>query len=77
MFKKGDSQIDRKWAVAPFSRFYGKIRVGFVLTQESAISKRFHFNTAWKVSKYGFFSGPYTGKYGPEKAPYLDSFYAV
>ena len=37
----------------------------------------------WKVSKYGAFSGPYfpvfglnTGKYGPEKTPYLDTFYA-
>ena len=46
--------------------------------------------TAWKVSKYGVFSGPYfpvfglnmerygvsglnTGKYGPEKTPYLDT----
>ena len=35
--------------------------------------------TARKVSKYGVFSGPYfpvfglnTGKYGPEKAPYLE-----
>ena len=40
--------------------------------------------TAWKVSKYGVFSGPYfpafglnTGKYGPEKTPYLDSFHTV
>ena len=40
--------------------------------------------TEQKVSKYGVFSGPYfpvfglnTGKYGPEKTPYLDSFYAV
>ena len=36
--------------------------------------------TAWKVSKYGVFSGPYfpefspnTGKYGSEKTPYLDT----
>ena len=36
------------------------------------------------MSKYGVFSGPYfpifgmnTGKYGPEKAPYLDTFDAV
>ena len=47
------------------------------------------FNTAWKVSKYGVFSGPYlstkylslfspnAGKYGPEKTPYLDTFHAV
>ena len=37
-----------------------------------------------KISKYGVFSGPYflvfspnTGKYGPEKTPYLDTFLAV
>ena len=36
------------------------------------------------MSKYGVFAGPYfpvfglnTGKYGPEKTPYLDTFYAV
>ena len=28
--------------------------------------------TAWKVSKYGAFSCPNTGKYGPEKTPHLD-----
>ena len=50
--------------------------------------------TAWKVSKYGVFSGPYfpvfglnteiysvfslnTGKSGPKKTPYLDTFHAV
>ena len=40
--------------------------------------------TAWKVSKYGVISDPYfpaanlkTGKYGPEIAPYLDTFHAV
>ena len=40
--------------------------------------------TAWKVSKYGVISGPYfpvfglnTGRYGPEIAPYLDTFHAV
>ena len=39
---------------------------------------------AWKVSKYGVFSdsclpvfSPNTGKYGPEKTPYLDTFHAV
>ena len=35
------------------------------------------WNTAWKVSKYGVFSGLNTGKYGPEKAPYLDAFHPV
>ena len=40
--------------------------------------------TERKGSKYGVFSGPYfpkfglnTGKYGPEKTPYLDTFHAV
>ena len=27
--------------------------------------------------KYGLFSSPNTGKYGPEKTPYLDTFHAV
>ena len=41
-------------------------------------------HTAWKVSKYGVFSGPYfpvfspnTGIDGPEITPYLDTFHAV
>ena len=29
------------------------------------------------LSKYGVFSGPNAGKYGPEKTPYLDTFHAV
>ena len=40
--------------------------------------------TVRKVSKYEVFSGPYfpvfspnTGKYGPEKPPYLDTFHAA
>ena len=40
-------------------------------------------NTAWKVSKYKVFSGPYfpvfglnTGKYGLEKTLYLDTIHA-
>ena len=32
---------------------------------------------AWKVPKYGIFSGPNAGKYVPEKTPYLDTFHAV
>ena len=31
----------------------------------------------WKVSKYGAFSGPNTGKYGPETTPYLGTIHAV
>ena len=41
-------------------------------------------STAWKVSKYGVFSGPYfpvlglnTGKHRPEKTPYLDTFHPL
>ena len=41
-------------------------------------------STAWKMSKYRVFSGPYfpvfnsnTGKYGPEKTPYLNTFNLV
>ena len=41
-------------------------------------------NTAWNVSKYEIFFGPYfpvfglnTGKYRPEKTLYLDTFHAV
>ena len=40
--------------------------------------------TAWKLSKYEVFSGPYfpvfslnTGMLGSEKTPYLDTFHAV
>ena len=47
-------------------------------------SKLFCLYTASKVSKYEVFSGPYfpvfspnTGKYGSEKASYLDTFHAV
>ena len=41
-------------------------------------------DTAWKVSKYGVFSGlyfpvfrPNTGKYGPEKTLYMNTFRAI
>ena len=29
------------------------------------------------MPKYGVFSGPNVGKYGPEKTPYMDTFIAV
>ena len=29
------------------------------------------------MSRYGAFTGPNTGNYGPEKTPYLDTFHAV
>ena len=34
----------------------------------------FKWITLHEVSKYGVFSGPNTGKYGPEKTPYLALF---
>ena len=33
--------------------------------------------TALKVSKYGVFSGPYFPACGPEKTPYVDTFYVA
>ena len=45
--------------------------------QGNNIGKHLANNTAWKVSKYGVSSGPITGKYCPEKTPYLDTFHAV
>ena len=40
-------------------------------------SSIFYCNKAWKVFKYGVFSGPYFPVFGPEKTPYLDTLYAV
>ena len=66
----------------------GSTHVAVTLKSSMVVSDQI---TALKVSKYGVFSGPYfpafglslsvfspnTGKYGPEKAPYLDTFHAV
>ena len=48
-----------------------------------SISKRLYC-TLWNASNYRVFSGPYfpafglnTGKHGPQKTPYLDTFHAV
>ena len=58
----------------------------------ATISKIIHFvverfpeqHTVWKKPKYGVFSGPYflvfglnAGKYGPGKAPYMDTYHAL
>ena len=53
---------------------YGKIWV-----RENPYSGIYNavIDTAWKVSKYGDFSGPYFPVFGPEKTPYLDTFHAV
>ena len=53
--------------------------VGTMLSSDIGIT-----NTAWKVSKYGVFSGLYfsvfglnVGKYRPKETPYLDTFHAM
>ena len=43
----------------------------------SGHSRKLIPRTVWKVSKYGVFSGPNTGKYGLEKTPYLDTLHAI
>ena len=48
----------------------------FNQTSNSNQKPRINF-TPWKVSKYGVFSSPNTGKHGPENTPYLDTFHAV
>ena len=62
-------------------KFSSKVKQSYCYTQLCNYRKEL---TAWKMSKYGVFSSPYfpvfsldTGKYGPEKAPYLDIFHAV
>ena len=54
------------------------------LAEKNEVFLRVTTSTAWKVSKYGAFYGPYSptfspnaGKYGPEKTPYLETFHAV
>ena len=52
----------------------------FLFTTLKQPSRNVTISTAWKVSKYAVFSGPYfpnTGKYVPEKTPYLDTFHTV
>ena len=54
------------------------------LVSNMVMETMFQISTASKVCKYGVFSDPYfpvfspnTGKYGPEKTPYLDTFHTV
>ena len=62
-----------------FQNKYNKKVVGIIL-----IINYLFTNTAWKLSKYGVFSGPYfsgfgqnAGKYGPEKTSYFTTFHVV
>ena len=50
-----------------------KLKLNYVKVKHQKIE----INTAWKESKYGFFSGPHAGIYRPENTPYLDTFHAV
>ena len=68
--------LERDWSVPIHNK-----NLQILATQ---IFKVYKYIAAWKVSKYGVFSDPYfpvfssnTGKYGPEKPPYLDTFHAV
>ena len=51
MFEKSDSSNRQKWIVTSFSvsaGFTAKFELVFILTQENAISLRFHFKTSRK-----------------------------
>ena len=67
---------------------YRSVEHSFLLGIKKQGGKKSHLgtrlHTAWKLSKYGVFSGLHlpvselnTGNYGPEKTPYLDTFHAV
>ena len=71
----GDWKVRNKCFCA--IHFNGQVTLPSVVGHTSMHDKHY---TAWKVSKYGVFSGPYflvfgpnTGKCGPEKTPYLDA----
>ena len=44
----------------------------FYVSDKTIIEVNYTYYTALKVSKYGVFSGPNTGKYEPEKTPYFE-----
>ena len=79
LYKKGKVVVLEKVWQTKLSMIFMKVLVNL------SNRKSWHRITAWKVSKYGIFSGPYfpgkfstnTGKYGPEKTPYLDIFCAM
>ena len=56
-----------------YATFQNCFKVVRVLPQ---LHKRYETFTAWNMSKYGVFSGPYF-QCGPDKTPYLDIFHAV
>ena len=62
--------------------YWNKLVLSFRSSLTRVVNKKYPFEvslnfTVWNVSKYGVFSSPNAGKYGPEKTPYLDTFHAV
>ena len=67
-----------------FNSSYFKCLLIPIIFVDTLFTTVFRTQIVWKVPKYGVFSGPYfpvfglnTGKYGPEKTPYLDTFHAI
>ena len=67
-----------------FNSSYFKCLLIPIIFVDTLFRAIFRTQTVWKVSKFEAFSGPYfpafglnTGKYGPEKTPYLDTFHAI
>ena len=85
--KRKRHHLSKNWDFLSLFKFFGiyrwKISSQPILDTEFVFSGQFdnlnnrRFNhIGWKVSKYGVF-GLNTGKYGPEKTPYLAAFRAV
>ena len=51
--------------IATACKVWSKMLQSFLSDHENITF--FEISTSWKVSKYGVFPGPNTGKYGPEK----------
>ena len=60
---------------------FNELNISFPLNlsifQNSWMTHFPQYGTAWKVSKYGIFAGPYFPAFGPEITPYLDTFHTV
>ena len=63
-----DTEIILKFSITEINIFYFFLEI---------ILKRLSSFHCVKTSKYGVSSGSNTGKYGPEKTPYLDTFHRV
>ena len=58
-----------------FEKIFSMVSMPFHWQERWLISSsRNYLYTAWKVSKYEVFSGPYFPVFEPEKTPYLDFF---